>query len=633
MKIRNKLLYYFLITTTIPILFLGFLSFQIAKNEIIRITSSNISTIAESEKNSINSILDQNMRLIQVLAESPTVIKWINHYLDTPSREDRLALTYLITMEKRQISSFKSIRILDLNGKIITATDGASSSHSYIQDPNYIEGKQRTSIRFEVNKTAGSILFFVPIISEQRSLGVLLVESSDWKDIIEAIQEYTHDNKTSESLIVEEARSGNINYLTPRRFYRNSLGSLSLTHSNVPAVHAILKEEAVFQEMSDYRNIPVIAATRYIESTNSGLVVKIDKAEALQPVRNMLILILLCMTLVILAASIISFSISESIANPVNQLSKGMQIVAEGNLEHIISIDSEDELEYLANSFNEMTAQLSESYKKMKKTLSEKTEILGITEKQNQELTLAKQTMTSLLKDMHIAQDVLIHQKNELEQFAYVASHDLQEPLRAITSFTQLLEAKLEPIWDEKDKKYMGFIIEGTTRMQQLIEGLLAYSRVQSSPLHYTPVNLNTCVEKALQNLQIAIIENQAKIKSSDLPTVLGEELLLTQLLQNLIGNAIKFRSKLDPEIKIQAESQDGCWIISVSDNGIGINPSYLDKIFGIFERLHTRDKYPGTGLGLAICKKIVERYGGTIWVTSKTDEGSTFIFSLPQKS
>ena len=238
--------------------------------------------------------------------------------------------------------------------------------------------------------------------------------------------------------------------------------------------------------------------------------------------------------------------------------------------------------------------------------------------------------------------DELTRSNHELEQFAYVASHDLQEPLRMIASYTQLLARRYRDQLDKDAHEFIGYAVEGATRMQVLINDLLAYSRVGTRGKPFSPTDCNEVLARALDNLKFVIQDAKATVTTSSLPTVLGDSTQLMQLLQNLISNAVKFRGTARPEVRIEAELKPADlgmqqpdvpqfeWVLSVRDNGIGIEPQYFERIFVIFQRLHTRELYPGTGIGLAICKKITERHGGRIWVESVPGQGATFFFTIP---
>ena len=224
----------------------------------------------------------------------------------------------------------------------------------------------------------------------------------------------------------------------------------------------------------------------------------------------------------------------------------------------------------------------------------------------------------------------LARSNRELEQFAYVASHDLQEPLRMVAAYTQLLAERYKGKLDEPADKYIHYAVDGAKRMQTLVQDLLVFSRVGRLNSENRDTDCNVAVEIAIANLQVAIRESDTHITHDYLPVVLVNPTQLAQVFQNLIGNAIKFRGPKAPQIQITVEKQPDEWLFSVTDNGIGIAPEYCQGIFVIFKRLHTRTEYPGNGIGLAICRKIIEQYGGRIWVTSQEGVGSTFKFTLP---
>jgi PAS domain S-box-containing protein len=229
------------------------------------------------------------------------------------------------------------------------------------------------------------------------------------------------------------------------------------------------------------------------------------------------------------------------------------------------------------------------------------------------------------------AHEELKRSNAELEQFAYVASHDLQEPLRMVSSYTQLLGRRYGDKLDADAKEFMGYIVDGAARMKQLIEDLLAYSRVGTKAKEFRAVELATPLRRALANLKVAVEETGAQVSHDPLPGVHGDEVQLAQVFQNLIGNALKFRSQSAPRIHIEVSENEMHWEIAVRDNGIGIEAQYFERIFMLFQRLHNKGEYPGTGIGLAIVKKVVERHGGQVRVESELGKGSAFIFTLPR--
>ena len=271
------------------------------------------------------------------------------------------------------------------------------------------------------------------------------------------------------------------------------------------------------------------------------------------------------------------------------------------------------EIGQLARSFDEMAASLE----------------VRVGELQRAEAEL--KTLNEELEARVLERTTELRRSNEdLEQFAYVASHDLQEPLRMITNYLQLLRQRYGEKLDPSAHDFIGFALDGSKRMHQLIHDLLTYSRVGTHGKELTPTSCEGVLADAMANLQLAIEESSAQVTHDPLPTVIGDEVQLTQLFQNLIGNAVKFRGEAAPKVHVGVERKGDEWEFAVSDNGIGIAEQDFQRIFIVFQRLHSREKYPGTGIGLSVCKKIVERHGGRIRVESKLGRGTTFYFTIP---
>ena len=247
--------------------------------------------------------------------------------------------------------------------------------------------------------------------------------------------------------------------------------------------------------------------------------------------------------------------------------------------------------------------------------------IRDITDRKNAERELAR----------HAAE--LQRSNVELSQYAYVASHDLQEPLRMVVTYTDKLGEHLDGQLDERAQEWANYVVEGATRMQSLIEGLLEFSRVRAEEAEFTDVDCEVVLRRALANLQAAVEESGATITSDRLPTIVADGLQLLQLFQNLVGNALKFRGDAPPRIHVGCVPEGADWHFSVSDNGIGIDDADTERIFVLFQRLHSKDSYSGAGIGLALCKKIVDAHHGRIWVQSDRGGGATFHYLLAATS
>ena len=325
------------------------------------------------------------------------------------------------------------------------------------------------------------------------------------------------------------------------------------------------------------------------------------------------------------------------IVHPIQELAKVARDIQAGELSKKASVSSDDEIGELATAFNNMTYQLSQTMESLQ---------AEVAERKRAEKKL-RRTVTDLERS-----------NVELQQFAYVASHDLQEPLRMVSSYMQLLERRYKGKLDADADDFIEFAVDGAKRMQALINDLLTFSRVGTRGEPFKMTDCEDVLEQVLANLEVAISESGAVVTHDLLPTVAADASQLTQLFQNLIGNAIKFRGDESPRVHISTTKGTGirdqrseirdresestnyelqttnyeAWAFSVADNGIGIDPEFFDRIFVIFQRLHGRDEYSGTGIGLAVCKKIVERHGGRMWVESEPGKGSTFYFTIPAK-
>ncbi len=334
--------------------------------------------------------------------------------------------------------------------------------------------------------------------------------------------------------------------------------------------------------------------------------VDVSKEKVLMPVKALTKQHYLLLGGVMLFAGLIATLLARSIVRPIRILQKGAGKIQAGNLDHEIALNTPDEMGKLARALNTMARSLINTNTSLEEMVADRTRQL--------------QTRNEQLK-----------QSNEdLQQFAYVASHDLQEPLRMVASYTQLLSERYNDKLDEKANKYIYYAVDGASRMQRLIQDLLSFSRVSTHGRDFEQVPLASIVESMLKQMTVIIRDTGARIIVEDLPEVKADPSQISQVFQNLISNSLKFCTRERPEIIVSVQKEDSFWRFSVTDNGIGIESEYKDKIFIIFQRLHTRKEYAGTGIGLAICKRIINRHGGRIWFESTLGKGTVFYFTLP---
>ncbi|GAA0947257.1 sensor histidine kinase [Virgisporangium aurantiacum] len=335
--------------------------------------------------------------------------------------------------------------------------------------------------------------------------------------------------------------------------------------------------------------------------------VRDELRDQVQNSSNLLVWLLFSAAVVVIATGILlAMLLSRLVTRPVIELAAEVRQVAEGDYEHEISGGGPPELENLARDVNAMRQKIAADLTEVRLARSKIEEANRLLEQQTEELTRSNR---------------------DLEQFAYVASHDLQEPLRKVASFCQLLQRRYAGQLDERADQYIYFAVDGAQRMQRLINDLLAFSRIGRMTTGFVDVDLNRVVDDIIGQRE----PTSGKITRGDLPVVNGEEPLLSALLTNLIGNSVKFRKPDVPiKIHVDAERRDDEWELSVRDNGIGIGAEFVDKVFVIFQRLHSKEAYPGTGIGLAISKKIIEYHGGRIWVDTAYEDGTLIRFTLP---
>jgi signal transduction histidine kinase len=339
-------------------------------------------------------------------------------------------------------------------------------------------------------------------------------------------------------------------------------------------------------------------------------VLRAASVEAARKAGNTLVAIeIAAAAIIILAGAGLLLLLDRLVSQPVVELAEQVRAVADGAYEKRITSRGSPELAALADDVDGMRRQIAAELREVRE---------------------ARAQVEWINEQLKIQADELTRSNRDLEQFAYVASHDLQEPLRKVASFCQLLQRRYAGQLDERADQYIAFAVDGAQRMQRLINDLLAFSRIGRLTAGFTDVDLNRVLDDVTSQLE-ARNEDDGEIVWSDLPTVEGEEPLLSTLFANLIGNSLKFRRPdVPPVIRITAERDGKEWRINVRDNGIGIEAEFADKVFVIFQRLHARDAYEGTGIGLAIVKKIVEYHGGRIWLDLDVDEGTSINFTLP---
>ena len=495
-------------------------------------------------------------------------------------------------------------------GQVIAASDAADEGQYRGDRPYFVNGKSGAYIQnpyYDPALQGPAMTIGVPITSRSGQVIAVLAGHLDLAELDAIISLRTGLRPTDDAYLVN---TEHLFVTQPRLTTEPAVLQLS---AYTQGVETCLAGSNGVLVAPDYRGVPVMMAYRWIPERQLCLIVKMDQAEALVPVRSIGNTILLTTGLALLMASALAYLLARTITRPLHALQAGVTRFGQGERDMRLPDGAGDELGTLARAFNTMAGLISTKDAQLRASAL------------NLESTVAERTAD------------LNRSNLELEQFAYVASHDLQEPLRMVTSYVQLLQRRYQGRLDQDADEFIAFAVDGAKRMQRLINDLLAFSRVGTRGRDLAVTSSEDALTQALESLSLFIEDNHAQVIHDPLPLVLGDQDQLVQLFQNLISNAVKFHGVATPAVRIVASRLAGSsqgaapmWQFSVCDNGIGIDPQYFERIFVIFQRLHSRESYEGTGIGLAVCKKIVERHGGRIWVESQPGQGTTVSFSLP---
>ncbi|MBA4374478.1 MAG: hypothetical protein C0402_16635 [Thermodesulfovibrio sp.] len=504
------------------------------------------------------------------------MLRHIKEFIDDPGkseiRKDLLVWMSLIRMNY----DYGEIVLVDEKGKAVLSVASAAAamephSLSMVKEALHSGKVVFTDIhRTDVSKTIHLSLIIPIVLPNSRPSGALVLIRDPNNFLYPLIQTWPVPSRTAETLLIR--REGDevlyINELRHRKDTALSL-RLPLSQKDLPAATAIRGTQGVVEGI-DYRGRQVFASLAAIPDSPWFIVAKVDKDEVYESLRgNALIVSLIIMILII---------------------ASGLGIALWWRQQNVLFYREQyqKELEYGADR--------ERANKEIEKTVEE-----------------------------------LRRSNEELKQFAYIASHDLQEPLRMIASYLQLIERRYKGKLDKDADEFIAFAVDGASRLQTMIVGLLAYSRVGTKGKPFEEVNTTEVLGDAISNLKIAIEESGTLITADRLPVVRADAGQLVQVFQNLMANAIKFRLADPPRINVSAVQKETEWVFSVWDNGIGIAQEYKDRIFNIFQRLHGKE-YPGVGIGLSLCRRIVERHGGRIWFESEVGKGTTFYFTIPKK-
>lgn len=611
-SIRTKL---FLLVTSVGLIstiVMSWIGFRFARQSLTSQIHQRLETVAYDRAAQLTAYVRQQKERVALVASRTRLRRYLAERLEGKPLEEFLeGSSRIIRDAESSTDEFLAIWITDPHGIVVTTTDEEYLDKDYSTNADYLQGRKEEHLgtpfardgKFYAHLTApartndGEFLGVVMVLLDVRYLYELLLDTTGLGD--------------SGEVLVGTIEDEELRYLFPSG---SNPAQSRVSLARAPAMERAVRADAG-RDISVYDGKRVLAAWRSIpyqspELRRWGMVVKIDETEAYAPISHLRVLQWSAAAILIALGIGAAVPLARRLSQPVVDITEAAESIADGNLTARVAVATSDELGGLANSFNRMTDKLVNINETLEQRVEDRT------------------------SELESANSALKQSNAELQQFAYVASHDLKEPLRSISSFSELLRSCFEGKLDEKTGQYIHFILDGARRMEQLIDDLLRYSRVATHGEDFALHSAGKLVGNALKNLSEAIAESKAQIEIAELPQIYGDGGQISRVFQNLIGNAIKFhRPNVTPQITVDAVEENGCWKFRVKDNGIGIKPEYADRVFQIFQRLHSRDKYPGTGIGLAICQRIIQRQGGRIWVEPNENHGSTFFLTIPKEN
>lgn len=621
MKITSKLTIAFVLFSLVPLTVLGFVGYFMSEQALTRRVIDQLDSVASNQEKRIESMVEQHVERIALVTSRRQLRINLNSFIKEGKQEYLDDITNILTDIQAASSSFEDLSVFSLDGEVVASTNRVLIGKRYQNEEFFTHGKTKNNADIIFLDEQGNLSTYSsgPLVLDGKLLGVVAV-TSDAASLLALVTDYTGLGETGEMTLSKRDENGDALSITPLRFdLKASLRRIRSRHdTSSPIIQALLKNERVFTDSIDYRGQPVLAATRYLDKQDWGLSVKIDRAEAFAPIADLRNLLLFALAASSIMVGFFAYYLAGTIARPLLRLTDMAGKIGAGDLSQRAIANRKDEIGVLGQALNQMADNLSTAHLVLEQKVEERT------------VELARSNA-------------------ELEQFAYVASHDLQEPLRKIQAFGSRLQVKNGHLLTEDGLDYLERMQGAAARMQGLINDLLTFSRVGKGESAKALTDLNHIVRDVVSDLEVRIEQTGGRVEADSLPAIIADASQMRQLMQNLIGNALKFRQEgQSPLVKISsslvgiarhhttgnlaeiAPATNEWHKIEVEDNGIGFDEKYLDRVFTPFQRLHSKSEYEGTGIGLAVCRRIVERHGGTITASSESGKGSIFTIILP---
>ena len=627
-SITTKFVLSFLFIALVPLAIATKISYDSSRRALIEEITNSLLAVSDNKANQIKAFLYEKERNASTLSYMTDVVDAFDKFNEAFKAAGAYSPAYIAADDEyrpffnyyQKTFDYDNLYLANSDGDVIFAVKGRRKDRSLYEMALYQDSqmanvfvKAMKSSKLEISdfeystESKDGVLFIAsPVFKGSAVIGVLILQMRN-EGISRLVQDFTSLGETGEIILAAKIKQ-DVVFITPARFDPRAAFQRKYAPESSDGLEI---KKAVAGEIGagtsvDYRGREVFTVRRHFPAFHWGMVVKMDSAEVIASanrLRSTLIKISSVLLFVVIALAVVA---ARSMSRPIKELTKTSRIIAQGDFSARAKVRAQDEIGTLALSFNQMTDKLVEAK--------------AIVEQKKAEL-----------EEQH---KLLAEANRELDSFTHTVSHDLQAPLRGVASFATFLEEDYKDKLDGDALEYIREIRAGTTRMGNLIRDLLTLSRISRIKNPFERIDINTIVNEVLKRIEFDIKKHNVAMKvNTMMPTIVCDRIKLTEVFLNLINNAIKFSSKMDkqPVVEVGYTEEEDAHKFFVKDNGIGIDPKYHEKVFGIFQRLHSVDEYEGSGAGLGIVKKVMDDHKGRVWIESAAGQGTTFFFTIPQ--
>ena len=628
LPITTKFILWFLFVALIPLAIATKISYDSSRDAIVEEITNSLFAIADNKANQIETYLREKERNVTMLSYTADIIDAMEQFNGALSKHGAYSPEYIdVDNEFRPFftyyqksSDYDNLYLVNKDGDVIFMAKGRRKIMSLYEMALYKDSQlakvfvrtiksskvEISDFEYSPEEKDGALFIGAPVLKGSELIGVLILQMSN-TGVSQLVKDYTSLGETGETILAAKIKN-DIVFISPVRFdpkaaFKRKAEAATEAGSQV---RMAVEGKKGSGKSVDYRGEEVLTVCRYFPSFRWGMVVKMDTSEVIASA-NRLRATLLKISLALLAVVVVmAIAIARSMSKPIKQLTDVAGVISDGNFSARAEVSTSDEIGTLARSFNEMT----------------------------DKLVAAKASVEEKKAELEEQHKLLEEANRELDSFTHTVSHDLQAPLRGVSSFATFLEEDYKDKLDGEAVGYLKEIREGTARMSNLIQDLLALSRISRIKNPFEEVDISELIEVVRKRIEFDINKHKVDLKiHQGMPTIVCDRIKLTEVFLNLINNAIKFSSKQEtsPVVEVCYYDDDECHKFSVKDNGIGIDPKYHDQVFGIFKRLHSTDEFEGSGAGLSIVKKVIDDHKGRVWIESEAGKGTTFLFTIPK--